>query len=164
MKLINFQTSLREVGGVIFSFGFLLVVFKPSRITQKPKYSIFVYLKKYFSILHLIPTYFSLFKVSSNLCTLFTRSHFVHIKRLYMYKRKNSNHWNKLFIFCWKCFGEFLTPMSRIPESRIMSPTVTRLNIPATHSQKFLMDNTITIGCHKIQDWKLMILTKLTIE
>ena len=36
--------------------------------------------------------------------------------------------------------------LSRIPESRMMSSTATRLNIPVTHSRKSWMENTRTIG------------------
>ena len=76
-------------------------------LPKTPKYSILVYPKKEFSILHLNPFFFCLFSFNSNLCTWSIQSTFFMVKSSSIYAQIISNSWNESFIFCWKMSGEF---------------------------------------------------------
>ena len=80
--LMKWWTYLWEVGGFIFLLLLLYIYigFMPSCITQKPKYSILVCLKKYFSVLYLSTFSFSLFRVNYIFCTWFFQCTFVNTK------------------------------------------------------------------------------------
>ena len=98
---------------IFYCSYFLSVGFRSSRVTQKPKYSILVCMKKELSILHLSPLSFSSFKFSSNLCTLSVHYPSVNIKMSSMYACINSNPWGKSFIFCSEMSDKLLTPIGR---------------------------------------------------
>ena len=77
------------------------------------KYSISVFPKKTFSMLHLSPFSFSLFRFDYNFCTWYVQSPLLYTKTSSMYAQINSNPWNKSFILCCKMSGELETPIGR---------------------------------------------------
>ena len=112
---IDFRTYFRKLGDfmLVMASVFLFIGLMPSRVTQKPKYSISVCHKKDFSIFHWSPFSFKLLSINSNFCTWSVQYPFVKTKSSSMYAQINSNPWNKLFSFCWKMSGKLLTPIGR---------------------------------------------------
>ena len=98
---------------ISYGFYFLSIGFMPSRVTQKPKYSISVFLQKGFFISYLGPFSFSLSRVNYNFSTWSVQSPFVSIISFSIYARISSIPWNKSFILCWKMFGKLLTTIGR---------------------------------------------------
>ena len=103
----------------------IFICLTPLSVTQKPKYSISVFLKKDYSILYLSPFSLSLLSVHYRFCIWYVQSLLVRNSRSSMYERMNLNPWNKSFIFCWKMSGEFATPIGRrlyryFPHGRII--------------------------------------------
>ena len=109
----GYTFSQNYLARYFYCFCFLIYGFTPSRVTQKPWNSIWLWLKKYFTILYLFPLPFILYKVSSDFCTWYVHYLFVNIKRWYIYAPINSNYWNKSFIFYWIMYGGLLTPTGR---------------------------------------------------
>ena len=69
------------------------------QVTQKPRYTILVFSKKDYFILHLRKLYLSLCGVSSNLSGWWCQ----------IYAWINSNPWKFLFVLSWEVSGGFLT-------------------------------------------------------
>ena len=104
-KSLRFNIS---IACIILSVGFT-----PLCVTQIPKYSIFVFLKNFFSMLHLSHFSFSSFRVNFNFCTWSFLSLFVNNKRSSIYTQINSNPWNKSLIVFYKMSGDLETPIGR---------------------------------------------------
>ena len=115
----------RRVEDIRYVFYFLFMDLTQSSVTQKPKYSISVLPKYEFSILYSSPFPFSLLRIISTFCRWSIQSHFLRIKREYMYAQMNYNSWNKAFILYWKMSDEIATPIGRrlyqyFPHGRII--------------------------------------------
>ena len=98
---------------LVIANNVLLSGLTPFRVTQKPKYSILVWPKKEFSVLHLSPYYFIYIRLSSNFVKYSFQSKFVKSKSSSINARIKFNPWNSSFIFSWKMSDELLTPIGR---------------------------------------------------
>ena len=86
----------------------------PSLPTPKPRYSVYVHLKNYFSSLHFSP-------ISASFCRTFSRafrwsakSYFVIASMPSIYPRTVSKAFNRSDIFSWKISGLLQTPKGNV--------------------------------------------------
>ena len=126
-KPTNAPTCPILLGGVIFTMAstFLFTGRIPFHVTQKPRYSIWVCPKNYFSILHLRLFSLIFFRNISSLFKWLDQSPLVIINISLIYAQINSNPRNISFIFSWKISGKLHMPIGSLlylyfPHGRII--------------------------------------------